>query len=164
MDKRYEEQITPEEIEEYQEEQKVEGEESDEDRLAAQQEFGEAYGSPEPEEKHNQHTFLSNAIKAKDTVRTTFLSDQELGRPLFSVRFLLDMEDIARYYIDPIAKDLDIDNGIAIYFWEKIQNITSSGMSNQGFAPLLSVTKRMDITRKKMKGNIDNLKGGKKSR
>ncbi|KKL24347.1 hypothetical protein LCGC14_2416190, partial [marine sediment metagenome] len=99
-----------------------------------------------------------------DTLRTTYLTEGELGRPLFTVRFLLDMEDIAKYYIDPLSEELKIDNRIAKYFWEKIQNITSSGMSNLGFGPLLSVTKRMDITRKKVKGNIDNLKGGRKSR
>ncbi len=163
MDKRYEEQITPEEIEEYQEEQKVEGEESDEDRLAAQQEFGEAYGSPEPEEKHNQHTFLSNAIKAKDTVRTTFLSETELGRPMFSVRFLLDMEDVSRHYLDIFAKSCGGENRIADYFLNKVQNITDSGMSNKGFAMNLNVTRKMDTTRTRVKGNIENLqKGGKK--
>ncbi len=161
----YEEQITPEEIEEYQEEQKVEGEESDEDRQAAQQVFAEAYGSPEPEEKHNQHTFLSNAIKAKDTVRTTFLSDQELGRPLFSVRFLLDMEDVSRHYLDIFADGCGGNNRIADYFLNKVQNITDSGMSNKGFAMNLNVTRKMDTTRTRVKGNIENLqKGGKRRR
>ncbi|KKL72879.1 hypothetical protein LCGC14_2080480 [marine sediment metagenome] len=165
MDKMDEEQITPEEIEEYQEEQKVEGEESDEDRLAAQQEFAEAYGSPEPEEKHNQHTFLSKAVSAKDTVRTTFLSDQELGRPLFSVRFLLDMEDVSRHYLDIFAESCGGDNRIANYFLNKVQNITDSGMSNKGFTMNLNVTRKMDTTRTRVKGNIENLqKGGKRRR
>ncbi len=160
-----EEQITPEEIEEYQEEQKIEGEESDEDRLAAQQEFAEAYGSPEPEEKHNQHTFLSKAVGAKDTVRTTFLSDSELGRPLFSVRFLLDMEDVSRHYLDIFAVEYGGSNRIADYFLNKVQNITSSGMSNKGFAMNLNVTRKMDTTRTRVKGNIENLqKGGRKRR
>lgn len=165
MDKMYEEQITPEEIEEYQEEQKVEGEESDEDRQAAQQEFAEAYGSPEPEEKHNQHTFLSKAVSAKDTVRTTFLSDQELGRPLFSVRFLLDMEDVSHHYLDGFVDEVDGSNRIANYFLNKVQNITDSGMSNKGFTMNLNVTRKMDTTRTRVKGNIENLqKGGKRRR
>ena len=160
-----EQEITPEEIEEYQEEQKVEGEESDEDRLAAQQEFAEAYGSPEPEEKHNQHTFLSKAVSAKDTVRTTFLSDQELGRPLFSVRFLLDMEDVSRHYLDIFAESCEGHNRIANYFLNKVQNITDSGMSNKGFTMNLNVTRKMDTTRTRVKGNIENLqKGGKRRR
>ena len=155
--------ITPEEIEEYQEEQKAEGEESDEDRMAAQQEFAEAYGSPEPEEKHNQHTFLSNAVKAKDTTRTTFLSEQEIGKPLFSVRFLLDMEDVSHHYLDGFANEYNGENRIATYFFNKVQNITDSGMSNKGFAMNLNVTRKMDTTRTRVKGNIENLqKGGKR--
>ncbi|KKN65818.1 hypothetical protein LCGC14_0477540 [marine sediment metagenome] len=158
-----EEEITPEEIEEYQEEQKVEGEESDEDRLSAQQEMAELYGSPEPEEKHNQHTFLSNAIKSKDTVRTTFLSEQEIGKPLFSVRFLLDMEDVSHHYLDGFAEKLSGKNRISDYFFNKVQNITDSGMSNKGFAMNLNVTRKMDTTRTRVKGNIENLqKGGKR--
>ena len=158
--------ITPEEIEEYQEEQKVEGEESDEDRLAAQQEFAEAYGSPEPEEKQNQHSFLHKAaFSSPDTIRTTFLSETELGRPLFSVRFLLDMEDVSRHYLDGFAKECNGNNRIADYFLNKVQNITSSGMSNKGFAMNLNVTRKMDTTRTRVKGNIENLqKGGRRRR
>ncbi len=158
-----EQEITPEEIEEYKEEQKVEGEESDEDRMASQQEFAEAYGSPEPEEKHNQHTFLSNAVKAKDTTRTTFLSEQEIGKPLFSVRFLLDMEDVSHHYLDGFAEKYGGENRISTYFFNKVQNITDSGMSNKGFAMNLNVTRKMDTTRTRVKGNIENLqKGGKR--
>ncbi len=157
--------ITSGEIEAYQEEKEIEGEESDEERFAAQQELAEIYGSPEPEEKHNQHTFLSNAVKAKDTVRTTFLSESELGRPLFSVRFLLDMEDVSRHYLDIFAIQCGGNNRIADYFLNKVQNITDSGMSNKGFSMNLNVTRKMDTTRTRVKGNIENLqKGGKKRR
>lgn len=148
-----------EEIKEEQTEDQVEG------QMDASQEYQEGYAAPEPEQKINSDAFLWKAsFDHDDTLRTTYLTEGELGRPLFTVRFLLDMEDIAKYYIDPLSEELKIDNRIAKYFWEKIQNITSSGMSNLGFGPLLSVTKRMDITRKKVKGNIDNLKGGRKSR
>ncbi len=158
-----EQDITPEEMEEYLEDQKSDAEESDEDRMAAQQQFAEAYGSPEPEEKHNQHTFLSNAIKSKDTVRTTFLSEQEIGKPLFSVRFLLDMEDVSHHYLDGFAEAFGGKNRISDYFFNKVQNITDSGMSNKGFAMNLNVTRKMDTTRTRVKGNIENLqKGGKR--
>ncbi|KKN59071.1 hypothetical protein LCGC14_0546260, partial [marine sediment metagenome] len=46
-----------------------------------------------------------------------------------------------------------------------ILNITDSGMSKEGFAMNLNVTKKMDMLRKKVRvNNIENLKGGKKRR
>ena len=160
-----EQDLTPEEQNQL-DELEDEKEEQMEDQSEFTQESQELYGSPEQEVKMNADAYLWEAsFKRPDTLRTTFLTEGEFGRPLFTVRFLLDMEDIAKFYIDPIAQKLEIENRISIYFWEKIQNITSSGMSNQGFSPLLSVTKKMDITRKKVRGNIDNLmKGGRKQR
>ena len=143
---------------------------SQEDQYRNQQEFAEAYGSPEPEERHNQHTFLSKSIEAKDTVRVTYLDEQELGRPMFSVRFLLDMEDISKLYLDDLANELSIKeqevlNKVADYFRQKILNITDSGMSKDGFTALLNVTKKLDTVRKKVRvNNLENLKGGKKRR
>ncbi len=143
---------------------------SQEDQYRNQQEFAEAYGSPEPEERHNQHTFLSKSIEAKDTVRVTYLDEQELGRPMFSVRFLLDMEDISKLYLDDLANELstkeqEVLNKVADYFRQKILNITDSGMSKDGFTALLNVTKKLDTVRKKVRvNNIENLKGGKKRR
>ncbi len=138
-----------------------------EEQLEMSAEAAEAYGAPEPEQKQNAHSFLHKAsFDAKDTVRTTFLSEQELGRPLFSVRFLLDLHDVARYYFNGILKDLgykdpDSYNGMAIYFDEKVRNITHSGMSNKGFAMNLVVTTKKDVSKKRIRPNIENLKGGK---
>ena len=89
------------------------------------------------------------------------------------------MEDIAKYYLDPLLVSLkeeqealkekgkpyvDIDveknNGIANYFYNKIQNVTDSGMSNMGFSMNLNVTRKMDATRRKSQASMDNLKGG----
>ena len=163
-------QLTSEELEEYQDMQEDATDDTQEDQYDNQQEFAEAYGSPEPEEKHNPHTFLNKAIEAKDTVRVTYLDEQELGRPMFSIRFLLDMEDIAKLYLDDLAKELSVDNNevenkVANYFRQKILNITDSGMSKEGFAMNLNVTKKMDTVRKKVRvNNIENLKGGKRRR
>ncbi len=162
--------LTEEELEQYQEMQEDAADDVQEDQFANQQELAEAYGSPEQEEKYNQHTFLSKAVNADDTVRLTYLDEWELGRPMFSVRFLLDMEDIAKYYLDQMASDLSnedkiILNNVADYFRKKIDNITSSGMSKEGFTMNLNVTKKMDVMRKKVRvNNIENLKGGKKRR
>ena len=128
------------------------------------QELQELYDAPTPEEKQNAHSFLHKAaFDNLNTVRTTFLTESELGRPLFSVRFLLDMEDISKHYLDPLVKKFGGENRISIYFLEKIYNITNSGMSNKGFSMNLNVTRKMQSTRTKVK-NRDippQLKGGK---
>ncbi len=162
--------LTEEELEEYKQIQQDTADEAQEDQYDNQQELTEAYGSPEPEEKHNQHTFLSNSVKTPDTVRVTNLDEGELGRPMFSIRFLLDMEDISKLYLDDLANELSeedkkVNNKVADYFRQKIINITDSGMSKDGFTALLNVTKKMDTVRRKVRvNNIDNIKGGKKRR
>lgn len=153
-----------EEMEDAQEEQR---EDQLEDQLGLTDEYKEAYPSPEPEEKQNQHSFLHKAaFSSNDTVRTTWLSESELGRPLFNIRFLLDMHDISKYYIDSLIDILGLDktqdNRIANYFWEKTQNITASGMSNKGFAMNLNVTRKMDTIRKRIKEFPKMMKGGKR--
>ncbi len=155
--------MTEEEMEAYEDAQEDSAEDADDNRGDNLREDQEAYGFPEQEEKHNQHTFLSNAVKAKDTLRVTNLNEQELGRPMFSIRFLLDMEDICKLYLDDLAIKLGIENRVSQYFRNKIINITDSGMSKDGFTSLLNVTKKMDIARKKIRENpIQNLKGGKR--
>jgi hypothetical protein len=121
------------------------------DQMLAQEEWKEAYGVPEPEEKHNQHTFLARSLDIPSSEKVTFLTESELGRPLFSIRFLLDIEDIAKYYLDDMAKSLGLVNEIAIYFREKITNVCNSGMSNKGFVQNLNVTKKMDATRQRVR-------------
>ncbi len=138
-----------------------------EDQLELSQDMQELYGAPVESQQHNQHTFIHKAaFDSRDTIRTTFLTESELGRPLFSVRFLSDLNKIASYYLDPILIELKLDpkkyNGIANYFWEKNQNITNSGMSNKGFAMNLNVTQKKDMVRRRIKTiQQSNLKGGK---
>ena len=126
------------EVEEFEEEDY----DDKEDSLQDQQDLLEEYGAPELEEKHNPHTIISKALEKQDTVRTTFLTESELGRPLFSVRFLSDLHD------DALRHKLHRISG---YYWEKIQNITSSGMSNKGFVMNLNVTQKRDTTRKRVR-------------
>ena len=156
-------QLTEEEMMQLEEMQEDALEDSQEDQLDNTQDYHEAYGAPEPEEKYNQHTFLSKAVEKKDTLRVTNLNEFELGRPMFNIRFLLDMEDISKFYLDEMAKKLGITNKVAEYFRDKITNITDSGMSKDGFAMNLNVTKKMDTVRKKVRENpIENLQGRKK--
>ena len=134
-----------------------------EDQFMKNQELMDAYGAPEPEEKMNPSTFLHKAAFSKDVdvVRSTFLSPEELGRPLFTTRFMMKMEDIAKYYLDEICKELKVPNKIAEYFRADIVNTAESGMSNKGFIANLNVTRRMDATRRKIRVPNQNLKGGK---
>ncbi len=150
----------------YEEMGELEGEQSEDqegDRLLTQQEFQEACGYPEQEEKHNQHTFISKSLSFEEPEKVTFMTEFELGRPLFSLRFLLDIEDICKYYLDEIAKGYKIDNKISTYFREKINNYCASGMSNKGFLQNLNVTKKMDTTRQRVKA-FPEMKGGRKIR
>lgn len=141
-------------MDEMEDQQMDQAEKSFDDNQLLNQEWQQDYPVPEPEEKINAAAFLNKAaFVSKDTVRTTFLHEGELGRPLFTVRFLMDMEDISNYYIDPLLKkykellDDTSFNKISNYFWNKLQNITDSGMSNKGFISNLSVTRKMDATR-----------------
>lgn len=131
------------------------------EQMLNQQEFQEAYGVPEPEQQFNQHAFLAKSLEFGESEKVTYLGESELGRPLFNIRFLLDIEDIAHYYLDKMAKDYGCENKIAQYFREKINNVCASGMSNKGFVQNLNVTRRMDATRKRIK-NLTGMKGGEK--
>ena len=153
-----------EEIRDMEEEQ---NEDNAEDNFQLNQELQEGYGYPMPEERQNQHSFLhKSAFGSSDTVKTTFLHEGELGRGLFTVRFLLDMEDITIHYLQDllIALGLNpmVDNRIANYFREKRENITSSGMSNKGFLQNLNVSRRIDTTRRRVREFPDKIKGGKR--
>lgn len=155
--------------EEFEDQMNNEMEDIELDKLAEQQEqqmqnqsdYQEGYGINDAEQSFNQHTFLANSIEFDEPEKVTFLGESELGRPLFNVRFLLDIEDISKYYIDDMAKEYKCTNEIANYFRAKIANICSSGMSNKGFIQNLNVTRKMDSTKKRLK-NLNLEKGGDK--
>ena len=157
-----EQQVTPEMLEELEEHQEDETADAQEESALNNQEFQEAYGSPEPEPVFNQHAFISGTLNFDSPEKVTYLSESELGRPLFNMRFLLDVEDIVKHYLDDLFKRHNVENKVSKYFRRKINNFADSGMSNQGFIQNMNVTKKMDMTRKRIKnlGNVNNLKGG----
>jgi len=161
MKKEEKERLYAEALAELEEEEKEEAMEDQED---LRQDMMDTYPVPEPEEMVNSHSFLHKAaFGSGNTVRTTFLSESELGRPLFNIRFLSDMEDIAKHYVDPLLKKYGMktkQNLIALYFWNKRENVTESGMSNKGFAMNLNVTRKVDATRKRVRPNFEGMKGG----
>lgn len=167
---------TQEELEQLREFQQEMEEDSKEDITDDQQdsqfEFQEGYGPPDPEEKHNPHTFLNKAaFISPDTLRVTNLGEEELGKPIFNVRFLLDMEDIAEFYLGGLCEEMGTEdqktgnkiplpNRISQYFREKVINITDSGMSKEGFTMLMNTTKNINVSRTRKKQRLENLKGG----
>ena len=160
MDELQQEPMSEEMLEEMRDLQEEEGFESNEDDMLDRGPFQEALGAPEAEQRFNQHVFLSQSIQSDEPEKVTFLSESELGRPLFNLRFLLDIEDICKYYLDDLAKEYKTDNKISQYFREKINNISSSGMSNKGFLQNLNASKKIDVTRSRIR-NLEPLKGGK---
>lgn len=138
------EDFSEDEIEELEDDEEDELLDKKEDDLFDNVDIENDYGAPMPEEKHNAHTILDKAIERRDSTRTTFLTESELGRPVFSVRFLSDLEDD--------AKRLNLVR-IENYYHEKIQNVTGTGMSNKGFAMNLNVTQKRDTVRKRIRDN-----------
>ncbi len=157
------EEYTPEMLEEIEMQQQEQTEDSQEDSFLENQQLMDAYGSPVPDEKHNQHSFLhKSAFDTLNTEKVTFLDEYELGRPVFNIRFLLDLEDISHYYLDEVCRVLGVSNEISKYFRDKINNICDSGMSNRGFAQNMNVTRRMDTTKKRIKVQPSTEQGVKK--
>lgn len=149
-------------IEEMKDLENDEAQDSQDESMMNSQEFQEGYGVPEPEQQFNQHSFLANSLNHENPEKVTFLTESELGRPLFNMRFLLDIEDITTYYLEDLFKKYGVRNRISIYFREKIKNIADSGMSNKGFIQRLNVTKNVEMTRKRVRSNsnLNNQKGG----
>ena len=144
--------VSNEEIEHMEDEAEDDSEEMSEEAALLHQQMNEDYGAPIPDEKHNQHTFLHKAAYgSEDTVKTTFLTEQELGRPLFPVRFLMNLRDMAS------DENLSL---ISDYYTSKIKSITTSGMSNKGFVMILNVTQKRDATKMRVR-DLSNLKNQK---
>ncbi len=146
-------------MEEMQENNLDDAADSTEDSMLNSQNWQEAYGVPEPEERVNQHKFLKDSLELANPEKVTFMSESELGRPLFNLRFLLDIEDICKFYLDEMAEEFNVDNRISNYFREKINNICSSGMSNKGFVQNLNASRKIEVTRSRIK-NLEPIKGG----
>ena len=132
------------------------------DQMELSREEQELYGSPEPEEKQNQHSFIHKTVDSYDTTRMTFLHEHELGRPAFTVRFYGQMELMAHDHLKSIMKDLGLspnDNRIANYFFQSKLNVTHSGLSNKGFLQNLNATRKIDALRRRVR-DVPDEKGG----
>lgn len=98
------------------------------------------YGAPEPEQIFERFKFLTEVRDRDDTIRTGFVNEEELGRPLFPVRFWNNLKAIAKMH------NYDI---VSKYCRDKALNITSSSLSRDGFLLNTSVTKRKERLKSK---------------
>lgn len=116
-------------------------------------------GSPYPEEKHTVHTFLHKIASSKDTTKTAFLGDEELGTARNPVRAY---KNVALF-----AKMVMHNDKLSEYFNSESEIVTASSLSREGFLVKMGITTTRqiaDITKLKAekKGVLANLFGKKK--
>ncbi len=99
--------------------------------------------SPEPEQKHNTHTFLHRVATSIDTTKTAYLTDEEIGIPLHPVRTIKSLALIADKIVDnPFFRE---------YFEAESEIVTASSLSRDAKLINLSVIQRRqleDVTKK----------------
>lgn len=96
-----------------------------------------SYGSPTPEEKHNVHTFLNSVMKSKDTTKTGFLTDIELGTTKYAERTYKNLE--------LQSKELCNDEIWAEYFKNKAEILTATSLSRNAKLLSLAVLQRREL-------------------
>lgn len=109
-----------------------------------------SYGLPEVEKNYEKFKFLTDVKESQDTVRTTFVTREELGRPLFSLRFYINLEKMAR---------LKAYNLVADYLHHKAITTTDTGLSSEGFLMNLAVKKTTEKLKRKQQREVQNLNG-----
>lgn len=100
------------------------------------------------EGKANMHSFMTNVVKTDDTIKTGFLSTDELGLSKLPVR---TYKELALF-----SKDIAQQTEWANYFDQLSEIQTSSSLSKEGFLMKLAVTIKKelaDITPEKKKEN-----------
>lgn len=170
-----EEEYTEEELTDMEDELEDDSEEMKEEEMELSDEMKKLYGSSQEEAKHNQHEFLAKTtLMEEDTEKFTNLTTEEIGKTLFTTRFMADLEDISEHYLKDILLDLEkrykketgeikkFENKIKLYFRNKIRNVTESAMGRDGFIQKMNATQRLETTKRRIRPDaIQNLKGGK---
>ena len=108
-----------------------------EEEQAAIEEALKNYGSPLPEEKQNIHTFLNKVATSKDTTKTGYLSDIELGVTPYSERTYKNIELISR--------ELCNDGIWGEYFKSKAEILTATSLSRNAKLLSLAVLQRREL-------------------
>ena len=95
------------------------------------------YGSPHSEEKQNIHTFLTKVVDAKDTTKTGYLSDVELGVTPYSERTYKTVE----LYSENANDDL-----WANHFKRRAEILTATSLSRNAKLLSLAVLQRRELS------------------
>lgn len=95
------------------------------------------YSSPLPEEKQNIHTFLNKVATSKDTTKTGFLTDIELGTTPYSERTYKNVELMSR--------ELCNDEIWGNYFKQKAEILTATSLSRNAKLLSLAVLQRREL-------------------
>lgn len=106
--------------------------------------MAESQSMPTSEDKHTVHTFLNNVATSRDTLKTGFLKEEEVGIPQHPTRALQEFSLIAKSII---GNDM-----ISQYFKDESEIVTASSLSREGFLDKLAVTQTRqlaDVTKPK---------------
>jgi len=99
-------------------------------------------GVPQQDPYFDRMKFLTEVRDQPETVRTSYLTKEELGVPLFSVRFWLNLELIAA------QKGYEL---LKLFLHNKTLATTHSGLSREGFLLNTAITKRRESARNRTK-------------
>ena len=114
--------------------------------------------APVPDEKHTVFTFLDNVAKAKDTTKSGFLKDDEIGM----------LRNPTRAYKEAalFAREVMHNPSLAKFFESESEIVTSTSLSRNAMLLRLAITTQKqiaDVTKAgASKGVFGGLFGGKK--
>jgi hypothetical protein len=94
-------------------------------------------GAPIPDEKHTVFTFLNNVSKAKDTTKTGFLKDEEIG----NLRNPTRAYQSAGLFADEIMHNKQLGK----YFKSESEIVTSTSLSRNAMLLRLAITTQKQI-------------------
>jgi len=100
--------------------------------------------APIPDDKQTVHTFLHNVATAKDTTKTGYLTEEEIGLPKLPIRACKNLS---------LVSDAIMDNPyFAEYFMREGEIVTSTSLSRNAKLLSLAVLQKReiaDVTKKK---------------
>ena len=115
--------------------------------------------APVPDEKHTVFTFLDNVAKSKDTTKSGFLKDEEIGMLRNPIRVYKKIAVDVKYIMG--------NEELAEYFTKLSETVTSTSLSRNAMLLRLAITTQKqiaDVTKAggTKKGVLGNLFGKKK--
>lgn len=102
-----------------------------------------SYGAPQPDEKHNVHTFLHKVSLAVDTTKTGNLTEIEIGYTPYSLRTYKQLS--------LVCSDIVNDDIWGEYYRKKGEILTATSLSKEGFLMKQATTQTRqiaDVTKK----------------